>query len=85
MNNTHPTSSAGSYFEVSQIRGVAQRMKVHHSEPSMDRSIKIVPQLEQGLEPYSIMFKGLRAKKEAGSITMFIQRNDKYVKTLFWG
>jgi len=77
MNYTHSTSFAGSYFAVSQIRGVAQRIKLHNPEPWMDRNIKIVPQLEKGFEPYSIMFKWLVEKKEAGPITMFLQRKDK--------
>jgi hypothetical protein len=77
VNYTHPTSFAGSYFAVSEIRGVDQRTKVQNPEPGMDGNIKIVPQLEKGFEPYSIMFKRLTEKKEAGPITMFLQRNDK--------
>jgi len=64
-------------FAVLQIRGVAQRIKVHNSEPWIDRNIKTVPQLEKGFEPYSIMFKGLMEKKEAGPITIFLQKKKK--------
>jgi hypothetical protein len=37
---------------VSQIRGIATRIKINHSEPSTDRSIKIVRQLEQVFETH---------------------------------
>jgi hypothetical protein len=77
MNYNHPTSLAGSYFAVSQIRGVSQRIKVHNPEPWMDRNIKTVSQFEKGFEPHSIIFKGLKEKKEAGPNTMFLQRKDK--------
>jgi len=43
----------------------------------MDRNIKTVPQLERGFEPYTIMFKGLMKKNQAGPITVFLQRKDK--------
>ena len=45
----HPSLFAGSYLAVSQICGVAPRMKINQSDRSMDRSIRTVVQLEQVL------------------------------------
>jgi hypothetical protein len=50
--NTHPSLLAGSYFAVSQIYGVAPKIKTHHSDTSMDSSIKIVRQREQVFDSY---------------------------------
>jgi hypothetical protein len=62
---THPPLFAGSYFvAVWQIPGVASRMQIHHSGPSMYRSIKIVRQIEQVFEPYRMMFKELEEEKK---------------------
>ena len=47
-------------FEVSQIRFVARRIKIHHSDTSVDRSIWIVRQLEQIFQQYRTTFKELR-------------------------
>jgi hypothetical protein len=38
-----------SLLAVSQIRGVAPRIKIHHSGPLIDKSIKMFRQLETGL------------------------------------
>jgi hypothetical protein len=59
---THPSLFACSYFAVSQIRGVALRMKMHDSDPSTDRSIKTVRQLEHTFEPYRMVFWELKGK-----------------------
>jgi hypothetical protein len=68
---TYPSLFTGWYFAVSQIRGVAPRIKIHHS----DRSTRIVRQLEQVFEQYRMMFKDLKEKKEAAPISMFLQGN----------
>ena len=47
-------------------------------DPSVDRSIKIVRQLEPIFEPYSKMFIQLKGKKEAAPITMFLQRKKNW-------
>jgi len=39
----------GSYFAVLEIYGASQRIKIHHSYPSMYRSIRIVRELLAGL------------------------------------
>lgn len=41
------------------------RIKVHHLDPSMDRSIKIIQQSEQVFEPYHMMFRELKGEKSA--------------------
>jgi len=46
----HSSLFAGSCCTVSQIRGIATSIKINHSEPSKERSIKIVRQLEQVFE-----------------------------------
>jgi hypothetical protein len=55
-------------------RGVALRIKIHHSDPSTERSFKIVRQLENALEPYRMVFKELKGKKEAADFAMLVQR-----------
>ena len=75
---THLSLFTGSYYAVSQIRGVAPRIKIHLSDPSMGRSIKIVRQLD--LEPHCVMFKGLRGRKGAAPITVFLRREEKHQK-----
>jgi len=49
----------------------------------MDRSIKIVRELEQVFEPYCILFKELTGKeiKKAAFITMFLQRKETHTHT----
>jgi hypothetical protein len=68
-------------FEVSQILGVATGIKIHYSDPSLDKSIRIVRQIEQLFEPYCVMCKELKGA-EAASITMCLQRKDKDYKIL---
>jgi hypothetical protein len=68
------------YFAVSQIRAVAPRITIHHSDPSMDSSIKIVLHLEQVFETYRVMFKELKGdikKKKQRPIPVFLQRKEK--------
>jgi len=69
-----------SLFAVSQIWGVAPRIKIHYSEPSMYRRIRIIRQLEQVSEPYSMMFKELKEHTRAAHITVFLQRKKKALK-----
>jgi hypothetical protein len=49
---------------VSQIRRVSPKIKIHHSDLSMHKSIKTVRQVEQIFEPYCVMFKELKGKKK---------------------
>jgi hypothetical protein len=50
-----------------------------HSDPSIDRSVKIIRQLEEVLERYSMMFKELKEKKETASIIIFLpQREERH-------
>jgi hypothetical protein len=60
----HPSLLVGSYFTVSQICRVTPTIKLHHMDPSMDRSIKIVQQLKQVFQPYHVMFKELKETKK---------------------
>jgi len=60
---TYPSIFLGSYLAVSQICGVAPRIKIHYSDPSLDRSTRNVRQLEENLEPYRMMFKELEGKR----------------------
>jgi hypothetical protein len=61
-NYTHSLLLAGSYFLVSQIQRVTPRTEVYHSDPSTDRSMKIVQQLEQVFDWYHKMFIELKGK-----------------------
>jgi hypothetical protein len=54
----------GSFFAVSQILGVSPRIKIHHADSSMDRGIKIVPQVEQVFDLYRMMSKELKERKK---------------------
>jgi hypothetical protein len=63
-----PSLFVGLYFKFSQIYGFTSRIKLSHSDPSMDRSIRNVRQLKQVFEPYHTMFKEVKVKrKEATS------------------
>ena len=44
---SHPSLFSPLYFTGSPFRGVTQRIKIHHSELSMDRNIKIVRQTDR--------------------------------------
>ena len=59
MEYIHPSLSVRSYFAVSQIPGVVQRINLQRSEPATDRSIKFVPKLAQVFQPYRKMFRQL--------------------------
>jgi hypothetical protein len=69
-----PLLLVGSFFAVSQICGVAPRVKLYHSYPAMDRSIKMIRQSEQVFEPSCMTFRELRGEKE---VTMVLQKRKK--------
>jgi hypothetical protein len=53
-------------------------MKIHYSDPSMDRSVKIIRQLEQDFEPYRMEFRGLNEKEKQ----LPLRASAKEIKTL---
>jgi hypothetical protein len=59
---THPLLYDGSYFAVSQIRGIAARRQIYHSYPLVARSIEIVRQLELVIQPYYMIFNEWKGK-----------------------
>jgi hypothetical protein len=59
---------------------VTPKIKMHNSNPSKDRSIKIVRHLKQVFKPYHMMVKELGGG--AAPITMFLQRKRKPLKIL---
>jgi hypothetical protein len=72
---THSSLLAGLYFAVPQIRRVTPQIKIHHSDPSMHKSIKTVRKLEQLFVPNRTVFKKLMGeKKETAHIKVFLQR-----------
>jgi hypothetical protein len=79
----------GSSYAVSLVRGIASRIKTYHSNPAMDRSVKIVRHLEQVFEPYRMMFMELEGgggRKEAAphhNISEKKRKNTKIVKNCF--
>jgi len=75
---SHPSLFEASKFAVSQIRGVAPRIQTFHSDTSMDKSIKIVPQLDQVLMPNSRTFKELKEKQEVDPYHSFLQRKERH-------
>jgi hypothetical protein len=87
IRHTHASLFVGSYLVVSQIPGIVQRIKIHHSDPSMDRSIKIVEQLEQIFEPY---VQGYEWKEKSSSSHHNVSAKDrkthkKNTRTFFLG
>ena len=66
----------GSYFAVALKHSVAPIIKLHHTNPSVDRSIKTVQQLEHTLGPKRIFKKWNRGRRGRGAapITKFLQR-----------
>lgn len=59
------------------LLGVAPRISVHHTQPSMDRSIKIVGQIEDVFEPYRMMFKELKRREKPLPSECFCKANTK--------
>jgi hypothetical protein len=59
------------------LLGVTPRIKMHHSDPSVDRRIIVFRQLKQVFEPYRMMLKELKGETEASSITTYLQRKGK--------
>jgi hypothetical protein len=73
---------------VLQIFRVTPRIKIPRSDASMDRSIRIVRQLEQVFEPYCVMLKEVKEKKEAAShhnVSAKTRKTVKNTETLFLG
>jgi len=59
QENTHPSPFAGSHFTE-----VDPWIKVHKSGPSLDKSTKIVRQIEEVFELNHTMFKERRGEKK---------------------
>ena len=74
----HPSLFADWYLAVSRIRGFAPVVKIHHSDPSLGRRIKIIGELEQVFEPCRMMLKGLGC----GRSTSHHNVSAKKIKTL---
>jgi hypothetical protein len=68
---------ASSYFAVSQIRDFASKIKIYHSNPSVDRNTKIVQQLEDIFGTYRMIFAELSEKKQRLSSQGFCRRDEK--------
>jgi hypothetical protein len=65
------------------LRGFANwqgrpKIKVHHPNPSVDRSIGTVRQLHQVFEPNRVMFEEWKGRREVGPFTTFLQRKEKH-------
>ena len=78
-----PLLLVDSFFAVSQICGFASSVKIYHSYPAMDRSIKMVRQLEQVSEPYCMMFRELgggRKRSHNGSTKKRENKEEKEKK-----
>jgi hypothetical protein len=86
-NYTHPLLFAGSYFVLFQIHRVTRKIKMFHSDPSMDRSIKNVQQLEQVFEPHCKMFMELKEKisNSHDNVSAKKRKTLKILKVVFWG
>jgi hypothetical protein len=63
-----------SYFKVSRISGVAPRIKTHHSDPSVDRSIKVCSTTRTDLPVLPRDVQGVEGKKGTVRITVFLQK-----------
>jgi hypothetical protein len=74
----------GLYFMVLQICNNAPITKIYHLNPSIDRNIKIVQQLEQVFRPYCIMFKRDERREEGGSGSSTSPSNNFFKKIHFF-
>jgi hypothetical protein len=73
---SHLSLFVGSYFAASQVRGVGPRVKMHHTDPSVDTSINTARQLEQVFQPYRRIFKELKERQLQFPITIFLQNEN---------
>jgi hypothetical protein len=72
-----------SYFTVSLICVVALRIRIHHSDPLLDRSIKIVGQLQHVFESCRTIFKEVGISGSHHSFSAKEGKTLKYTKTGF--
>jgi len=72
---THPLLVEGLFFAVSQVHRLTPSIIVHHLCPLVKQSMRIVWQLKQVLKPFHVFIQGAKGKKQAPSITLFLQRN----------
>jgi hypothetical protein len=76
-----------SYFVVLQISGVSPRIKIHHLDPSMNRSIKSAWQSEWVFLSYRMMFKEVKERNKQLPLQCFWKKKTtkKILKHSFWG
>jgi hypothetical protein len=67
---------------VLQIHRIAPRIKVHLSDPSEDRSIKNVRQLESIFEPYRTMFMEMKEERSRSYHNVSAKKTVKYIRIL---
>jgi len=79
---THLLFLASSYFADSQIRGVASRIKIYRSDPSMGKNNKNVQQLEEIFETYRMIFTELSEKNQQLPSQGFCTGEEKLKKKL---
>jgi hypothetical protein len=54
------------------------KIKVHHSDPSVDRSVGIVRQIHQVFETNRMLFEEWKGRQEVAPITTFLQRKEEH-------
>jgi hypothetical protein len=85
MQYSHPTLLTGLYFTVLQIGKIGPRIKIHHSDPSMDRNIKIFQQIQWVFKPYHMVFQGVsRWGEQFPSQCFNKEKTQKNTKVLFF-
>ena len=83
---TNTSLCTDSYFAVSEIHRVALAIKIPHSDPSLDRSIKISRPTGKVFEPYRMIYEELKGpKKQLTSERLCKERHFKSTTLLFGG
>jgi len=74
---SYPSLFVASKLAVSQIRAVAPKTQTFPLDPTIDKSMKVVPKLDRVLVPYSRTIKELKEKQEAGLYHLFFCKEKK--------
>jgi len=81
---SHPSLFADSYFAVLKIRAVAPRIKIHHSDLSVDTSSIIVSQLEQAVDSYHTASKECKGQGTRSSAHHNVSAMKEHFKYFFF-
>lgn len=83
---THSSLLAGSHCAVSLFRGIASRIKIHHSDRAMCGASKLFDNSEQAFEPCRTMLEELKEKQKQLTLQCFYKEKNtqKILKHIFF-